>query len=169
MLCDGLDEKDGTGVRGKSTGEGIYIYIQLIHFIVQQKLTHCKAIIFQLKILSFLFFSNHLKMWKPILFCRLCRNRRWARFGSCLSIESQWQKPLLDSKFTRWELCAPIESLVRYTVVVNKENNMDVYPCSTYTVKQKKLQSKTCIISPSFDLKKYFSIIDLCIYVSMTV
>ena len=47
MLCDGLDEKDGTGVRGKSTEEGIYIYIQLIHFIVQQKLTHCKAIIFQ--------------------------------------------------------------------------------------------------------------------------
>ena len=34
---------------------------------------------------------------------------------------------------------------------------------------KKKLQSKTCIISPSFYLKKYFSIIDLCIYVSMTV
>lgn len=61
------------------------------------------------------------------------------------------------------------KALGRYTVVVNKEDNMDVYPRSTYTVKQKMLQSKTCIISPSFYFKQYFSIIDLCIYVSMTV
>ena len=44
----------GEGVGGgRSKREEIYVYIQLIHFIVQQKLTqHCKAIIFQLKIIN---------------------------------------------------------------------------------------------------------------------
>ena len=38
MLCGDLN--------GRSKREGIYAYIQLIHFIVQQKLTqHCKATI----------------------------------------------------------------------------------------------------------------------------
>ena len=50
MLCGDLDGWVG-GVEGRSRREGIYVYIQLIHFIVQQKLTqHCKATIFQLKI-----------------------------------------------------------------------------------------------------------------------
>ena len=36
----------GGGVGGRSEREGIYVYIQLIHFVVQQKLTqHCKATI----------------------------------------------------------------------------------------------------------------------------
>ena len=40
----------GVGVEGRSKREGIYVYIQLIPFIVEQKLTeHCKAIILQLK------------------------------------------------------------------------------------------------------------------------
>ena len=30
---------------GRLKREGIYVYIQLIHFVVQQKLTHYKAII----------------------------------------------------------------------------------------------------------------------------
>ena len=45
MLCDDLDGWDG-GEGGRAKKEGIYVYIQLIHFTVQQKLTqHCKAII----------------------------------------------------------------------------------------------------------------------------
>ena len=39
-----------TQIGGKSKKEGIYVYIWLIHFILQQKLTqHCKATILQLK------------------------------------------------------------------------------------------------------------------------
>ena len=35
---------------GRSKREGIDVYTQMIHFVVQQKLTqHCKAIILQLK------------------------------------------------------------------------------------------------------------------------
>ena len=53
MLCDDLEEWDG----GSEMGGGfkreeiyIYIYTQLVHFVVRQKLTqHCKAIILQLK------------------------------------------------------------------------------------------------------------------------
>ena len=38
------------GMGGRLTREGTRVYIQLIHTVVQQKLTqHCKAIIFQLK------------------------------------------------------------------------------------------------------------------------
>ena len=38
-------------MRGRLKREGIYLYLQLIHIAVQQKLTqHCKAIILQLKI-----------------------------------------------------------------------------------------------------------------------
>ena len=49
LLCDDLDGWDGGG-GGRSKREGIQVYIQLIHFIVQQKLTqHCKAILLQLK------------------------------------------------------------------------------------------------------------------------
>jgi len=37
-------------VQGRFKKEGIYIYIQLIHFAVKQKQTqHCKAIILKLK------------------------------------------------------------------------------------------------------------------------
>ena len=50
MLCDDLDGWDGGGLGGRSKREGIYVYIQLIHFVVQQKLTqHCKANILQYK------------------------------------------------------------------------------------------------------------------------
>ena len=38
----------GGGVRGRIAREGIYVYIWLIHAVVQQKLTqYCKEIIFQ--------------------------------------------------------------------------------------------------------------------------
>ena len=38
------------GLRGKLKREGIYVYVQLIHFTVHQELTqHCKATILQLK------------------------------------------------------------------------------------------------------------------------
>ena len=50
MLCDHLEGWDREGGREKQEGRdmGIYVYIQLINFVVQQKLTqHCKAIIFQ--------------------------------------------------------------------------------------------------------------------------
>ena len=47
MLCDDLEGWDG-GVEGRLKRKGIYVYIQQIHFVVQQKLTqHCKAIIVQ--------------------------------------------------------------------------------------------------------------------------
>ena len=53
MLCDDLDGWDGGGVGGVSPREGIYVYIWLIHFAVQQKLTqHCKATIKEKKILA---------------------------------------------------------------------------------------------------------------------
>ena len=44
VLCDDLDGWDGGGGEREVQREGIYVYIQLIRFIVQQKLTqHCKA------------------------------------------------------------------------------------------------------------------------------
>ena len=48
MLCDHLEESDREG--GKETQEGgdmgIYVYVQVIHFVIKQKLTHhCKAVI----------------------------------------------------------------------------------------------------------------------------
>ena len=50
MLCDdleGWDRKDGREAQ-EGGDMGIYVYLYLIHFIVQQKLTkHCKAIILQ--------------------------------------------------------------------------------------------------------------------------
>lgn len=50
MLCDGLGRCDG-GEREGGSRDRIYVYIELIHAVVQQKLTqHCKAIILQLKI-----------------------------------------------------------------------------------------------------------------------
>ena len=50
MLCDHLEGWDREGGREAQEGGnmGIYVYIQLIHFAVQQKLTkHWKAIILQ--------------------------------------------------------------------------------------------------------------------------
>ena len=45
MLCD---DAEGWGVGKKSKREGIYVYMQLIRFAVQQKLTqHCKAVTVQ--------------------------------------------------------------------------------------------------------------------------
>ena len=50
MLCDDLEGWGGGGMGGRVEREGIYVYILLIHVIVQQKLIqHCKAIILQLK------------------------------------------------------------------------------------------------------------------------
>ena len=49
-VCGDLDGWDGGGVGGRSKREGIYVYLQLIHSVVQQKLTQrCKATIPQLK------------------------------------------------------------------------------------------------------------------------
>ena len=49
VLCDDLEGWDGAGrsVGGMLKREGMYAYIWLIHFDVQQKLTHCKVIILQ--------------------------------------------------------------------------------------------------------------------------
>ena len=50
MLCDDLEGWDTEGGREAQEGGnmGIYVYIPLIHFVVQQKLKqHCKAIILQ--------------------------------------------------------------------------------------------------------------------------
>ena len=49
MLCDDLDGWNRrVGWEGGPKGRAIYVYIQLIHFVVQQKLTqHCKATIHQ--------------------------------------------------------------------------------------------------------------------------
>ena len=50
MLCDDLEGWDREGGREAQEGGdmGMYVYIQLIHFVVQQKLTqHRKAIILQ--------------------------------------------------------------------------------------------------------------------------
>ena len=50
MLCDYLGGWDREG--GRETQEGvdmeIFVYVELIHFVIKQKLTHhCKAIILQ--------------------------------------------------------------------------------------------------------------------------
>ena len=50
VLCNDLEGWDREGGRETQEGEdmGIYVYGQLIHFVIQQKLTHhCKAIILQ--------------------------------------------------------------------------------------------------------------------------
>ena len=50
MLCVHLEGWDKEGVTETQEGEdmGIYVYVKLIHFVIQQKLTHhCKAIILQ--------------------------------------------------------------------------------------------------------------------------
>ena len=47
--CSVMTQRDGKGGGRRSKRGEIYAYIQLIHFIVQQKLTHCKTTIPQLK------------------------------------------------------------------------------------------------------------------------
>ena len=50
MLCDNLEGWDGV-VGGRFKREGTYVYLELIHTVVQERLTYqCKAIILQLKI-----------------------------------------------------------------------------------------------------------------------
>ena len=57
MLCDDLDRGGGVG-GGRSTREGIDGYAQLIHFLVQQKLTQSgKATITQFETMFGLFSS----------------------------------------------------------------------------------------------------------------
>ena len=50
MFCDHLEGWDREGGREAQEGGdmGIYVYVYLIHFVIQQKLTHhCQAIILQ--------------------------------------------------------------------------------------------------------------------------
>ena len=47
---DDLGGQDAGGMEGRLKREEMYIYLQLIHIVVEQKLTHCKAIILQQKI-----------------------------------------------------------------------------------------------------------------------
>ena len=48
QLTDDLEGWDGGRVGGRLKREGIYGYLQLIHIVVQQKLTqYCKATIYQ--------------------------------------------------------------------------------------------------------------------------
>ena len=50
MLCDHLDgwDMDGGRETQKRGDMEIYVYVQLIHFVIKQKLRHhCKAIMFQ--------------------------------------------------------------------------------------------------------------------------
>ena len=50
VLCDHLEGWDREGGRETQKGGdmGIYVCVQLIHFVIKQKLTHhCKAIILQ--------------------------------------------------------------------------------------------------------------------------
>ena len=57
------------------------------------------------------------------------------------------------------------KELGRYTVVVNKKNNMDVYPCSRFIVMQKKKSCKArFVVSHLLLLKKKKS---LTIYLPM--
>ena len=52
-LCSVMTERVGMGVvmgRNAPEGESMYVYLQLIHVVVQQKPTHCKAIILKIKI-----------------------------------------------------------------------------------------------------------------------
>jgi len=46
---DNLEKWDGVQVGGLKR-EGIHVYLWLIHIVVQQKPTHCKEIILQLKV-----------------------------------------------------------------------------------------------------------------------
>ena len=62
MLCDHLEGWNREGGRETQEGgdTGIYIYIQLIHFVIKQKVTHYfKAIILHNKDVK--------KMWKKCL------------------------------------------------------------------------------------------------------
>ena len=50
MLCDCLEGWDREGGKEMQEGGymGIFVYVQLVHFVIEQKLTHhCKAIILQ--------------------------------------------------------------------------------------------------------------------------
>ena len=67
VLCDDLEGWDGGGVEGRLKRKGIYVYLQLIHFILQQKLIqYFKAIILQLKKKKQL--ASGIKRWKVKLF-----------------------------------------------------------------------------------------------------
>ena len=45
MLCDDPEGSDGVGVGGRFKRQGIYVYLQLIHFVRQKLTQHCKVII----------------------------------------------------------------------------------------------------------------------------
>ena len=66
MLCDNLEKWDG--VRGGGIQkEGIHVYLWLILIVVQQKPTHCKAIILQLKVNL----KNNIYIYQIIMLCTL--------------------------------------------------------------------------------------------------
>ena len=60
MLYEDLDESnEGGDVKKVQEGEDMCVYIQLIHFMVEQKLIqHCKATISQLKIKRYVLFQT---------------------------------------------------------------------------------------------------------------
>ena len=64
MLCDDPDGRMGWGgaVGGMFKREVIYVCLELIHIVIQQKLTqHCKTIIFYLK--KLIFKRQYLRWW----------------------------------------------------------------------------------------------------------
>ena len=51
VLCDGLEGWDARGCGRRLSREGIYVYLQRIHIVVQQKpIQHCNAIILLVEI-----------------------------------------------------------------------------------------------------------------------
>ena len=51
VLSNNLEGWDRGGMGRTSQREGIYVHVELIHAVIQQRLTqHCKALILQLKI-----------------------------------------------------------------------------------------------------------------------
>ena len=47
--CSAMTWRGGMGVGGRSKTEEMYVYTELIHFVVQQLTQHCKAIILHKK------------------------------------------------------------------------------------------------------------------------
>ena len=80
MICDDLEGWDGRA-EGRLKKEGLYVYLQLIHVFIQQKLTqHCKARIFQSFLKEFISFrlsdrKSHFLLaggWSPLSASKCC-------------------------------------------------------------------------------------------------
>ena len=86
----------GGGVGERSKREGMYVYLQLIHFIVQQKLTQpCKAII--LKKTQCVWFYTHPCLCPCVYVLQL-----WGWSGHYFGQRFLWG--ILTPLFTRWGL-----------------------------------------------------------------